>query len=122
MPDNNLGIRFPASCKLAFSFRRAGTKLRTLRRLQRSSTRAQQSSSRAPPRLNQWPLCTGGLAPLSLHIAVMECWEVVYALPTVQMAHPNQVSSLQGFRDVDCDFLAVDDLGIGSGWQQSRQN
>ena len=120
---NNLGIRSPASCKLAFFyFRRAGIELRTLRRTQRSRTRAQQGSSRAPPRLKQWPLSTGGPVPLSLHIAVMECWEVVYALPTVQMAHPNQASSLQGFRDVGCDFLAVDDLGIGSGWQQSRQN
>jgi len=38
------------------------------------------------------------------------------------MAYPNQASSLQGSHSVSCDILAVDDLGTGSGWQQSKQN
>ncbi len=38
------------------------------------------------------------------------------------MACPYQAGSLQGFRGVSRDLLAVNDLGIGSGWQQSKQN
>ena len=38
------------------------------------------------------------------------------------MAHPIQASSLQGLHGVNCDALAVNDLGKGSGWQQSKQN
>ena len=45
-----------------------------------------------------------------------------HVLQTVLMAYPNQASSLQGSHGVSCDILAVDDLGTGSGWQQSKQN
>ena len=38
------------------------------------------------------------------------------------MDYPNQAGSLQGSHGVERDILAVDDLGIGSGWQQSKQN
>ena len=44
------------------------------------------------------------------------------SLQPVPMAYPNQASSLQGLRCVSNEILAVDDLGIGSGWQQSKQN
>jgi hypothetical protein len=40
----------------------------------------------------------------------------------VLMAYPDQASSLQGSRGVSCDILAANDLGTGSGWQQSKQN
>ena len=35
---------------------------------------------------------------------------------------PNQTGGLQGLHHVSGDGLAVEKLGIGSGWQQSRQN
>ena len=38
------------------------------------------------------------------------------------MAYPNQADSLQGFCSVNCTILAANDPGIGSGWQQSKQN
>ena len=38
------------------------------------------------------------------------------------MVLPDQAGSLQGSRSVSCDLLAANDLGIGSGWQQSKQN
>ena len=46
----------------------------------------------------------------------------LYALLTMWMVFPNQAAGLQGLLCVNRDFLAVNDLGIGSGWQQSRQN
>ena len=53
---------------------------------------------------------------------VMECWGVVHVLSTVPMACPDQARSLQGFLDVSRGHLAANDLGTGSGWQQSKQN
>ena len=38
------------------------------------------------------------------------------------MAYPNQADSLQGFCSVNYTILAANDPGIGSGWQQSKQN
>ena len=38
------------------------------------------------------------------------------------MVFPKQAAGLQGLLCVDRGALAVKDLGIGSGWQQSRQN
>ena len=38
------------------------------------------------------------------------------------MAYPNQADSLQGFCSVNYSILAANDPGIGSGWQQSKQN
>ena len=46
----------------------------------------------------------------------------LYALLTMWMVFPNQAAGLQGLLCVDRGALAVKDLGIGSGWQQSRQN
>ena len=43
-------------------------------------------------------------------------------MQTVLMANPDQASSLQGPRRVDCNILALNDLGAGSAWQQSKQN
>ena len=53
---------------------------------------------------------------------VVDCGGATHVLQTVLMAYPNQASSLQGSHSVSCDILAVDDLGTGSGWQQSKQN
>ena len=38
------------------------------------------------------------------------------------MVLPNQAGSLQGLHNGSGDLLAVNDLGTGSGWQQSKQN
>ena len=45
-----------------------------------------------------------------------------YVLPHMWRAHLNQTGGLQGLCNVSCDDLAENDLGAGSGWQQSRQN
>ena len=52
----------------------------------------------------------------------MESSGIMYALLSMWMVFPNQAAGLQGFLCVNRDLLAVKDLGIGSGWQQSRQN
>ena len=52
----------------------------------------------------------------------MECTRAPYVLRGMLMAHPIQASSLQGLHGVSCDALAVNDLGIGTGWQQSTQS
>ena len=67
--------------------------------------------------------CAGGLKTLvALWSLVVDCGGAAHVLQTVLMAYPNQASSLQGSHSVGCDILAVDDLGTGSGWQQSKQN
>ena len=38
------------------------------------------------------------------------------------MVLPDQAGSLQGSCSVSCNLLAANDPGIGSGWQQSKQN
>ena len=53
---------------------------------------------------------------------VVESSGILYVLLTMWMVFPNQAAGLQGLLCVNRDFLAVNDLGIGSGWQQSRQN
>ena len=53
---------------------------------------------------------------------VMERWGAPHVQATVLMACPDQVSSLQGSLGVSREFLAANDLGTGSGWQQSKQN
>ena len=52
----------------------------------------------------------------------MEGSGIMYALLSMWMVFPNQAAGLQGFPCVNRDLLAVNDLGIGSGWQQSKQN
>ena len=65
----------------------------------------------------------GGVkAPVTSRNMAVECGGIADVLQTVLMAYPNQASSLQGSHSVSCDILAVDDLGTGSGWQQSKQN
>ena len=65
----------------------------------------------------------GGVKTLvALRNLVVDCGGAAHVLQTVLMAYPNQASSLQGSHGVSCDILAVDDLGTGSGWQQSKQN
>ena len=52
----------------------------------------------------------------------MECQGALQVLQVMSMACPNQAGSLQGSRGVNRDILAANDLGTGSGWQQSKQN
>ena len=52
----------------------------------------------------------------------VELGGATYVLQTVLMTYPSQASSLQGSRNVSSDILAVDDLGTGSDWQQSKLN
>lgn len=51
-----------------------------------------------------------------------ECCGAKHVMHPVWMAYPNQAGSLQGSQHVSADNLAVKYLGIGSGWQQSKQN
>ena len=62
--------------------------------------------------------------PLSCRLRgwVMECIGMQHVLWLMWMAYPNQADSLQGFCSVNCTILAANDPGIGSGWQQSKQN
>ena len=78
----------------------------------------------SPPTLLRKPYFVTGrlLSPVAFGTMVMKCGETVHVLQTVLMAYPDQVSSLQGSCGVSCNILAANDLGIGSGWQQSRQN
>ena len=52
----------------------------------------------------------------------MEWSETTYVLQSMPMGHPGQAGGLQGRRGVSCGGLAVNVLGIGSGWQQNKQN
>ena len=61
-----------------------------------------------------------GLLPVEA--GMWNCGEAGYVLCTMLMAHPDQAPSLQGLQGVNPEVLAVEDLGTGSGWQQSRQN
>ena len=53
---------------------------------------------------------------------VMEYQGMQHVLHTLSMVCPDQAGSLQGSHSASCDILAANDLGIGSGWQQSKQN
>ena len=61
-------------------------------------------------------------SPVAFGNKAMKCEGSEDVLQTVLMANPDQASSLQGSHSVDCDILAPNYLGIGSGWQQSKQN
>jgi hypothetical protein len=60
--------------------------------------------------------------PVAFGNKAMKCEGTEHVLQTVLMAYPDQASSLQGSPSVDWDILAANDLGTGSGWQQSKQN
>ena len=62
------------------------------------------------------------LSSVAFGARVVECLGTRYVLRAVLMAYPEQACSLQGSHGVNCDILAANDLGIGSGWQQSKQN
>ena len=53
---------------------------------------------------------------------MMDCSRAQYILHGMWTAHPYLAGSLQGSHGVSCGTLAVNDLGSGSGWQQSKQN
>ena len=52
----------------------------------------------------------------------LECGGPHYVLLCMWILHPNQASCLQGCHGVNHAILAVKNWGIGSGWQQSKQN
>ena len=60
--------------------------------------------------------------PVSIWSWVVECIGSRHVLWIMWMAHPNQASRPQGYHHVNGDTLAANDSGIGSGWQQSKQN
>ena len=70
------------------------------------------------------PLTTvlGGNSYNPLGAWMWECAGAQYVLLRMWMLCPNQASSLQGCHGVNCAILAVKNWGIGSGWQQSKQN
>ena len=51
---------------------------------------------------------------------VMEWAGIVHEQLCMWRVLPNQTGGLQGFHHVSDDILAVEKLGIGSGWQQSK--
>ena len=61
---------------------------------------------------------TGGslCASVTLRGWVMECQGLQYILHGMWRVHPYQADSLQGHHNVNCEVLAADDPGIGSGW------
>ena len=63
--------------------------------------------------VGSWPVTPQGL---------LECIGAQHVLHVMWMVLPNQAGSLQGVSSVNCILLAANDLGTGSGWQQSRQN
>ena len=69
-------------------------------------------------RADRW----GYLYPCFLRSWVAECIGARHVLWIMWMAHPNQASRPQGYHHVNGDTLAANDSGIGSGWQQSKQN
>ena len=68
-------------------------------------------------------LNAGGVKTLvASRILVVDRGGAAHVLHTVLMAYPDQASSLQGSHSARCDILAVNDLGPGSGCDQSKQN
>ena len=53
---------------------------------------------------------------------LLQCWGLFYALHCMLMACPNQDGTQQGQHGGSCDDPADNDLGIGSGWRQNKQN
>ena len=52
----------------------------------------------------------------------VECAGNLHAPWIMWMALPHQSGRRQGVRSASCNLLAIEDLGIGSGWQQSKQH
>ena len=68
-------------------------------------------------------LFAGGIqSSVALRGWVLKCVGAQHVLHVMSMAHPNQADRPQGSHHVSDGILAVNDLGIGSGWQQSKQN
>ena len=63
----------------------------------------------------------GGTSVCHLHWG-LECSGIQHVMRAVWMGAPNQAASLQGYLGVSSATLAANDSGIGSGWQQSKQN
>ena len=55
-------------------------------------------------------------------VELLECRGPLYVLYAMWMGCPYQTGSLQGQPRVSEGALAGNDSGIGSGWQQSKQN
>ena len=53
---------------------------------------------------------------------VLKCVGAQHVLWIMSMAHPNQADRPQGSHHVSDGILVANDLDIGSGWQQSKQN
>lgn len=119
-----LGVVLPAGCKLAI-FMPLSLALRSLRiAWNLFGVRNFGIHARALPTLKNEHLLRHWGCHSLCHLTkwVMECWEAVHVLSNVWMLRPDQASSLQGNLGVSWGSLAVDDLGIGSGWQQSKQD
>ena len=53
---------------------------------------------------------------------VLKCIGAQHVLWIMSMTHPNQADRPQGSHHVSDGILVANDPGIGSGWQQSKQN
>ena len=88
------------------------------RRLRADKAQSDESTHRSI-KVRQVKLAGGFPVPCGWE---MECQGALQVLQAMSMVCPNQADSLQGSRGVNCDILAVNVPGIGSGWQQSKQN
>ena len=70
------------------------------------------------------PRSSAGGSPLSPFrwSWVLKCVGAQHVLWIMSMAHPNQADRPQGSHHVSDGILVANDLDIGSGWQQSKQN
>ncbi len=89
------------------------------RKTQRSFQSRTSPFQRTP---NNYSICWGFVPCRFADLGCWHSWKRRYVLQTVQMAYPDQASSPQGLCGVSRDPLVANDLGIGSGWQQSKQN
>jgi len=55
-------------------------------------------------------------------VGAMQYTSLCQDLWFILVLQSNQAGGLQGSHSGNCDTLAANDLGIGSGWQQSKQN
>ena len=75
------------------------------------------------PCFARFTFCAGGIqSPVAFWGWVVECIGAQHVLWIMWMAHPNQADRPQGSHHVSDGILVANDLDIGSGWQQSKQN
>ena len=75
-----------------------------------------------PPASNHKLIFSPGNHSLSFRFAGGSCAKSIMRCPACRCGVPTKQDCLQGCLCESADTLAVNDPGIGSGWQQSKQN